>query len=273
MWTKARFLSSHGSMETLDALIRAKAKIVIGMKLKKHWDQTDDAEAGDYTAQIISITKIRSTIDPGTEVDGYKIKYDADGVEEDLEEEEVRPLLTDVTMSPTRMEITNMIHAGYTYLEDRLTGNCQANYSHVANFELFKLVRVFDPVMANQLGVDAEYIDSMQSIECLAANNVLVGMKEELPQYIVAIQDAPIIMRDDIGAYTEKVLKWWRDHGTKFPSWSLAARIIFALSPNSAGCERVFSMLKFMFSDDQESLRSDALEVGLKLRYNKRNVG
>ena len=32
-------------------------------------------------------------------------------------------------------------------------------------------------------------------------------------------------------------------------------------------------MLKFMFSDDQESLRSDALEVGLKLRYNKRNVG
>ena len=76
--TKGRLLSTHGSMETVDALIRAKAKIVTKMKLKKHWDQTDNGEAGDYTAEIISITKIRSVLHPGKEVNGYKIKYDAD---------------------------------------------------------------------------------------------------------------------------------------------------------------------------------------------------
>eukprot|EP01052_Picozoa_sp_SAG31_P071096 SAG31_NODE_29999_length_386_cov_1.494774_1_plen_66_part_00 len=40
-----------------------------------------------------------------------------------------------------------------------------------------------------------------------------------------------------------------------------------------AGCERVFSLLDWMFTSNQESLLGDALEVGLKLRYNKRNVG
>ena len=37
------------------------------------------------------------------------------------------------------------------------------------------------------------------------------------------------------------------------PKWAYAARIAFALSPNSASCERVFSALKLMFGDQQMS--------------------
>ena len=47
----------------------------------------------------------------------------------------------------------------------------------------------------------------------------------------------------------------------------------FALSPNSASCERVFSLLKQMFGDQQISTLADAIRAALMLRYNDRMVG
>ena len=39
-----------------------------------------------------------------------------------------------------------------------------------------------------------------------------------------------------------------------FPTWAIAARIIFAMLPSSAPCERVFSMVEGMFDKDQLSV-------------------
>jgi hypothetical protein len=50
----------------------------------------------------------------------------------------------------------------------------------------------------------------------------------------------------DNNAFTEGVLHWWKVHGSKFPAWAEAARIGFALTPNSVVAERVFFMLKAM---------------------------
>ena len=58
-----------------------------------------------------------------------------------------------------------------------------------------------------------------------------------------------------------------------FPSWALAARITFGLSPNSAACERVFSLVATMFGDQQMSALGDLLRAALLLKYNKRSVG
>ena len=75
-------------------------------------------------------------------------------------------------------------------------------------------------------------------------------------------------------AYTDAVLEWWRINGKNFPAWALAARIVFALSPSSsAACERVFSLLKAMFGDEQMTALADYLNVALKLKYNQRTVG
>ena len=65
----------------------------------------------------------------------------------------------------------------------------------------------------------------------------------------------------------------WRDNSKPFPAWALAARIIFAISPNSASCERVFALLKNLFGDDAMSALADYLQAGLMLNYNKRQVG
>ena len=47
----------------------------------------------------------------------------------------------------------------------------------------------------------------------------------------------------------------------------------FALSPNSAPCERVFSLLKLFFGDQQAHSLADQIEAALMLAYNKRQVG
>ena len=61
--------------------------------------------------------------------------------------------------------------------------------------------------------------------------------------------------------------------GNKFPAWALAARIVFALSPNSASCERVFALLKRMYSEEQLSSLADAISTSLMLAYNARRIG
>jgi hypothetical protein len=59
----------------------------------------------------------------------------------------------------------------------------------------------------------------------------------------------------------------------KFPAWAVAARIVFSFTPNSAACERVFSLLKFMFGDQQWAALGDYIQAALMLKYNERAVG
>ena len=65
---------------------------------------------------------------------------------------------------------------------------------------------------------------------------------------------------------------WWTN-GSGFKQWALAARIVFAISPNSASCERVFSLLKLMFGEQQIRTLADTIRAALMLRYNDRMVG
>ena len=48
---------------------------------------------------------------------------------------------------------------------------------------------------------------------------------------------------------------------------------MFAISPNSASCERVFALLKQLFGDEQWNAIADYLEAALKINYNGRVVG
>ena len=57
------------------------------------------------------------------------------------------------------------------------------------------------------------------------------------------------------------------------PAWALAARIIFAISPNSASCERVFALLKNLFGEEQSLSLADYVQASLMLNYNDRSVG
>ena len=59
-------------------------------------------------------------------------------------------------------------------------------------------------------------------------------------------------------------------YATDLLIWSSAAKQIFLVQPSSAASERVFSLLKASFKDQQESSLQDYVETSLMLQYNKR---
>ena len=48
---------------------------------------------------------------------------------------------------------------------------------------------------------------------------------------------------------------------------------VFALTPNSASCERVFAALKLMFGEQQMAALADQIRAAIILAYNDRKVG
>ena len=106
----------------------------------------------------------------------------------------------------------------------------------------------------------------------LAVAQYIPQLKHELPIYLSkCVGEA--YDHNDVDAFTKSVLLFWAKHGTEFPTWALAMRIVGSFTPNSAAAERVFSLLKLMFGDTQMSALADMIQAALMLKYNERKVG
>jgi hypothetical protein len=171
------------------------------------------------------------------------------------------------------MAVITSLRAGFEYLERRLTGICARPYDCSHELLVFKVVRAFDPAWASTHALDADGVKALAVVRCLS-EELIDGMTTELDKYLTFAAGF-IVDRTDVAAFTESVLKFWRVHRSDIPTWATAARIVFALSPNSASCERVFSLLATMFTPAQKTMLGDALQASLMLRYNGRgsNVG
>jgi len=102
---------------------------------------------------------------------------------------------------------------------------------------------------------------------------MLSDLKQQLPVYVTAAASAQAFDKGSVADYTDAILTWWRVNGGQFKAWALAARIVFAISPNSASCERVFALLKNLFGDQQMQSLADLVQAALMLNYNGRTVG
>jgi hypothetical protein len=69
-------------------------------------------------------------------------------------------------------------------------------------------------------------------------------------------------------ATSQKNSEPWKSIASEVEAWSEAARIAFAMAPNSAGAERVFSLLKILFGSNQGTSLSDYIRGSIMLRYN-----
>ena len=63
-------------------------------------------------------------------------------------------------------------------------------------------------------------------------------------------------------------LEWWKLNASELPYWSSAAHKVLVLQPSSAAPERVISLFKASFSDQQGSRLQDYIETSLMLQYN-----
>ena len=133
--------------------------------------------------------------------------------------------------------------------------------------------RLLDPYFAKD-HLNAAFVDGMSVITPLNALGMLTDLKQQLPRYLATTAaNAPAFDKGSVTDYTDAILGWWRTNGKNIPAWALAARIVFAISPSSASCERVFALLKTLFGDEQMSALADYIQAALMLNYNNRNVG
>lgn len=138
--------------------------------------------------------------------------------------------------------------------------------------QVCKAARVFNPSFINSYLTPAMVDTMVETIKPIAQHIDASLLKQQLPALMAASQDVHI-SSDDVHSFSSAVLSFWR--GTSHVSlseWRKAARIVFCLSPNSASCERVFSLLEAMYGDGQARSLADHIQSSLMLRYNKRVV-
>lgn len=156
------------------------------------------------------------------------------------DEREIRNTV-DVCSLPQWQTLVSKVKGAFEYLECRLTDKCAAPYCCKEQHRIAGLLRAFNPSFASG-NVDALWVRQLANLPCFShIAGVADQLTRELPEYLVACQGAKIEHRD-VSTFTKDVLQWWAFNHTKLPTWSLAARIAFCLSPNSASCERVFSL-------------------------------
>jgi hypothetical protein len=139
-------------------------------------------------------------------------------------------------------------------------------------YEVFRLMQGFNPAFA-ATSLTYVMVSDMAKITPLAQHDLITGMLKELPVYMAVSATCPGFNTQSVSEFSEGVLKWWKMNHPQFPTWAIAARIVFAMLPSSAPCERVFSLVECMFGQDQLSSLADQLQGSVMLRYNKRAVG
>jgi hypothetical protein len=100
----------------------------------------------------------------------------------------------------------------------------------------------------------------------------LNSLKAELPEYIRRVQDLRGHESDalTVEEKSKEISAWWAKHASELPVWAELARDIFLLSPSSAAIERLFSILRYTFGDDQKTAKEDYVETACMLQFNSR---
>jgi hypothetical protein len=258
--------NADGVLPNVDSVLRANAKLEKGLEIEKVFPGH-----GTFTASVIDWETCESTLYPGKQRTAFRVRYPADGAEEDFEEEELQPKIITRNM-PERKRLADALAEAFTYLETRITGTCDAIYDCSIMYETCRLVQAFDPCFA-AAHVTLQWIDDLTKVKPLGALVDFQKLKAQLPIYLQRAASF-VVNYASVEDFSTSVLKWWRDNSDdQISEWSEAARIVFAIAPNSASCERVFSLLKLMFGDQQLSSLADYVQAALMLRYNERAVG
>lgn len=249
------------SLPNVSALLRQHTELKAGVQVYEYFADVNPPRW--YKGSITSVAN------NGT----CKVKYEDNSIIEQ-EEREVRQWI-DVRDMAEWKRLAAAARCGITYLRNRLTDNLppgQINYCCGHMYEVLRVLQVFDPSWASD-HLSPEIVDGLACVKPLAA--LVPQLQTELHKYKVAVQGVHIDHTEtkEDHTFTTQVLSWWSRSASKVPAWAQAARIVFAFTPNSASAERVFSLLKCMFGDLQETALADYVQTAVMLRYNKREVG
>ena len=127
----------------------------------------------------------------------------------------------------------------------------------------FKAVRYMCPVSVQWLKPTQQSVEALRIFPFLDDDGIINDLKTKLPAYLAATEDLVI--------NTEKrKVQWWHNHKDQLPHWISAVKKVLLVQPSSAAAERVFSILKSSFNDQQEQPLVDYLQANVMTQYNKR---
>lgn len=256
--------NADGILPNADAVLRARVKLDKNVTITKVFPGY-----GSFAAEITKWETVESTLYPGQERLAYQVKYFADGKVEDLEEEELRPLIN-VTQLPERQQLADRLSKAFDYLESRVTGSCDPQYDASHWYRICGKIQVFNPQFAAS-HLNQAWVDSLAEVTPLATLVDLRVLKQELPVYLAAAATFHVD-ESDVQIFSDAVLQWWKTRANTFPEWKKAARIVFAFTPSSASVERVFAKVRNLFGDNQMQSLADVVRASTWLSYNKRVV-
>jgi len=126
--------------------------------------------------------------------------------------------------------------------------------------QVWKFCRLLDPAYVGLATMQNLHADIMCHTSIKVLGDAAEGLKAELAAYKVT---ATGVQADcDLCGF-------WRTHGSLFPNLNAAAKIAATIQPSSAAAERVFAMLKWMFTKQQGGTHEDYKVLSLLLRYNE----
>jgi hypothetical protein len=106
-------------------------------------------------------------------------------------------------------------------------------------------VQLFDPyyLRSSERGITIDLVARLAEIKPLEEEaGLMARLQRDLPIHIAAANGFSID-HGDAGDFTKEILSWWNSHASEVGAWSEAARIDFAMAPNSARAGRVFRFL------------------------------
>ena len=102
-------------------------------------------------------------------------------------------------------------------------------------------------------------MESLRAFPFLDSDTTIYGLKAELP----AAED--VLIQNE-----EKKVEWWCGHEEQLPRWASAVKQVLLVQPSSATAERVFSILKASFNEQQNCALVVCLQASVMSQYNKR---
>ena len=137
---------------------------------------------------------------PTNDITTYRIKY-SDNQSVGCAEEELRNCIDDLNFPEWSTAVASVKEA-YTYLENRITDNCQTPYHCSAPYEVCRVSQLFDPSFAVD-NLASNFIDELcDAIPAL--RDAAAALKSELDAYRVAARTCPTLDYGDVAAFILK---------------------------------------------------------------------
>jgi hypothetical protein len=154
-----------------------------------------------------------------------------------------------------------VLQPGFDYFKTILSGEL----AHAV--KLLKYARYCNPKRLADLRPTQEKLQlELVNFKCISHPLGTINLdllKAELPDYVALAAD----ISDEVD-----ILSFFKNNKNTVPTWAKFACHLASQQISSAAAERVFSMLKLMFTRLQDSSISDYVQAAVLKRYNNRNL-